>query len=59
MSRFRVSLNNRSRSGSDSVFRLPERTGGSLVAGYSGDSTIGNMTNLDEHPRFVSQIRQR
>jgi hypothetical protein len=44
---------------SDSVFRAPDRAGGSLVAGYSGDSTIGNMTNLDDHPRFVSKVRQR
>jgi hypothetical protein len=41
------------------VFRAPDRAGGSLVAGYSGDSTIGNMTNLDDHPRFVSKVRQR
>jgi hypothetical protein len=44
---------------SDSVFAPPNRAGQSFVGGYSGDSTIGNMTNLDDHPRFVSQIRQR
>lgn len=43
---------------SDSVFAPPQRAGQSFVGGYSGDSTIGNMTNLDDSPRFVSKVRR-